>query len=383
MPDFQTRQHQPPLRRPEGLGAQRPQQGGGGLGNQGRLERIGAGQGQQHQEDPGLDAMVQGTVAAANNNAGRQGTIDTVLREYDSITVTIPLTTVSGRTHTLQLSFETPYRINQGPNDTPIGQRGYPSSRLASPNAEGAPAGLQQANTRAKFGKGTPAEIRTAVQAAIDQGNITFPRLRDQQFSAEGIDAAGRAAVERALRTWLTVGNGRLLGVDCSGFVHELISRMTATAANPNPQFMNGAMDTGTGNMRRENALTTIRAGSTLGTGDVILFAQHVEMVRSTEALGLAAAREELGVEIPDGSTAWRLGVVESSPNNDRQGPTSSTWVVVQTPTELRFYKREGNTWSRKTDAVARRPNVLGAVPATDAQNAPQPPQPQGRRRRR
>jgi len=371
VPDFQTRQHQPPPRRPEGLG-QRQQQGGG-LGNQGRLERTGVGQGQQHQEDPGLDALVQGTVAEANNNAGRQATIDTVLREYDSITVTVPLVSAGGRSHSLRLTLETPYRINQGPIDTPIGQRGYPSSRLADSTATGAPAGLANANTQSKFGKGTPAEVQMAIQEAIDQGKMSFPRLRDQQFSEAGLDAAGQAAVQQVIRTWLTVGGGRLLGVDCSGFVHELISRMTSTPENPNPDWMYGPMNTGTSSMRTERSLTTIRAGSTLATGDIILFAQHVEMIRSTTAMTLAQANTTLDTQLPAGSTAWRLGVVESSPASSRQGPTRSDWIAVQTPTELRFYKSIGDSWTRKTDAIARRPNVLGAVPATDAQNAPQP----------
>ncbi len=379
MPDFQTRQHQPPPRQQGGPGRLPPQ---GGLGNQGRMERQGMGQG-QHREDPALDLLAQGAAVEANNHAGRQATIDTVLREYDNIRLTIPLTTVSGRQHRIEVTIETPYRINQGPVDTPVGQRGYPSGRLPDPDHEDAPDGLQTARTRAQYGKATPAQVRMTIQAAIDQGEIAFPRLRDQQFGENGLDAAGQGAVRTALQTWLTVGRGRLLGVDCSGFVHELVSRMTGTQENPNPDWMNGAMDTGTGNMRNERALTTIRAASTLSTGDIILFAQHVEMIRSIRAEDIAEANRLTRVEHPRGSTAYRLGVVESSPNNNRQGPTSSDWLVVQTPTELRFYKNEGTTWSRKTDAIARRPNVLGAVPETDARNAPQPPARGGGQRRR
>lgn len=392
MPDFEVpRPLQRPMQRPPGLqqGGQAPGLGARppGRGNQARVEGTGLGRsapgqgtGTGTQQDAGLDAMVQSTVAMATD-ATRQGVMDRTLREFDTITVTVPVSTKKGLSLTATVTIQTPYRINYTATDYAVGHKSYPSSKLPSADAEGAPAGLADSTSRSKLGKGSPTDIRLVLQAAIDQGKVKVPKLDDKLLGADGaLTAEGNLQVEAAIKGYLTAGSGRLIGVDCSGFVYQIVTRMIATKDDPNPEWMHGVLDTGTGNLKGESALTTIQAASTLRTGDLLLHGRHVEMVRSSTQLSAADAGKLQGVTVPEGAQAYKLEVMESSPEGGRQGPTSSEWVVVQSATALTWYKKGATTWSQKS-VVARRPNVLGQVPATDQENAPKPPQ-KGRKRR-
>lgn len=394
MPDFEVpRPRQRPQQHPQ---QQRPQQrppqvqeGGSapglgqrpaGRGNQARVEgaglRTGPGleQGAGVQQDDGLDAMVQSTVNMATDTT-RQGVMDSTLREFDTITVTVPVTTKKGVELTASITIQAPYRINYTSTDYAVGHSSYPSSKLPSADAKGAPAALQDSTYRAKLGKGTPTDIRVVLQAAIDQGKVKVPKLDDKLLGADGaLSAEGNQQVEAAIKGYLTAGSGRLIGVDCSGFVYQIVTRMIATKENPEPEWMSGLLDTGTGNLKSEDALTTVQAASTLRTGDLLLHGRHVEMIRTSTQLSAADAGKLKGVTVPEGAQVFRLEVMESSPEGGRQGPTSSEWVVVQSATALTWFKKGATTYSQKS-VVARRPDVLGEVPATDKQNAPKPPE--------
>lgn len=392
MPDFevprpqQRPQQRPPHMQPGGPGpalGQRPP----GRGNQARVEGAGLGRPGQGvgadggaRQDPGLDAMVQSTVNMATDTT-RQGVMDSTLREFDTITVTVPVVTRKGVQLTATVTIQTPYRINYTATDYAVGHKSYPSSKLPSADAEGAPAGLADATSRSKLGKGSPTDIRLVLQAAIDQGKVKVPKLDDKLLGPDGaLSAEGNLQVEAAIKGYLTAGSGRLIGVDCSGFVYQIVTRMIATRDDPDPEWMHGVLDTGTGNLKGESALTTIQAASTLRTGDLLLHGRHVEMVRGSTQLSAADAGKLQGVTVPEGAQVFKLEVMESSPEGGRQGPTRSEWVVVQSATALTWYKKGATTWSQKS-VVARRPNVLGEVPATDRDNAPKPPQ-KGRKRR-
>jgi len=317
-----------------------------------------------------MDAMVRSTVDMATDTR-RQGVMDAALQEFDHLVVTVPVKTRGGVELTATVTIQTPYRINYTSVDTAVGTKGYPSRHLPSPDADGAPSDLGGSVDRAKVGKGTPADMQTVIQAAVDQGKVRVPKLDDKLLGADGkLSEEGNAAVEAALKGWLTAGKGRLVGVDCSGFIYQIVTRMIATPGDPSPTWMHGLLDTGTGNLKSESALTTIESASTLRTGDLLLHGRHVEIVRSSTALSEPDVAALQDLRLPKGAHAWQLEVMESSPANNRQGPTSSTWLVVQTATELQWYKQHGEGWRRQI-VTARRPDVLGEAPASDAEQAP------------
>lgn len=377
MPDFQTpipqrRPQQRPPQRPQDLQGRpdrdRPERGRNGHGNQARAEGLGTEQGRGTGGD--MDAMVRETQQLATD-VSRQGTMDATLKEFDSIKLTVPLKTKAGVDLTASVTIETPYRINHTSTDYAVGHKSYPSSRLPSSDAKDAPAGLKAATTNAKLGKGSPSEIQMVLQAAIDQGKITFPVIDDKLLGKDGkLDAKGGASIEARIQTYLQAGKGRLVGVDCSGFIYQIVTRMSATAKNPDPKWMGGILNTGTSTLKSSKELTTIKSASTLRPGDLLLYARHVEMVRDSTQMSEADAKKLSGVTVPKGSQVYELGVMESSPGGDREGPSTSEWVVVQSPKRLIFYKKSGTSYVEKA-VKARRPDALGDVPRSDTENAP------------
>ena len=129
MPDHQIHRPQQDLRNPvqeppqprPGMRQPRP-----GRGNQALLERAGLGRNGPGQ-DPGVDAMLQQTVGLAKDTA-RQQVMDQTLAEFDTITITVPVTTRRGVQLQAEITIQTPYRINYTDTDYAVGHRAAPGA---------------------------------------------------------------------------------------------------------------------------------------------------------------------------------------------------------------------------------------------------------------
>ena len=335
-------------------------------GNQERLQQLGMGRrerGGVHAEQGARgEAGEKGQEGAAGDpTLQRQRIIDQALAEFDGVTIKVPIETKGGKKLEVSVTVESPYRINYTSTDYAVGHKSYPSKRLPR-SKEGSPDGLKGAVTNSKLGKGSAAEIRMVLQEAIRQGLVKLDKLDDKFIDASGkLTEEGDAHVQAALAKYMAAGRGRLIGVDCSGFIYHIVMRMMAAGGDKSKEWLHGLLNTGTSNLKSDKRLTTIATAKALTTGDLLLHARHVEMVRDSTQLSAEDAAK-LGIKLEKGAVVYKLGVVESSPNGGREGPTGSEWVAVQGKSGVTYYKKSGKTWKLKR-VLARRPNVLGSVP--------------------
>ena len=205
-----------------------------------------------------------------------------------------PTATESGPV-TTPLTFASPYYINRASGDS--GQSG-------GAHALGAP-GVNRWFTAlpadVRVGKGTPGELRAAMQQALDQGllNGTWPPTPDS-----------------AREFMKTVG----LGVDCSGFVYQALSAAGAalTAAGlpgMTSPFAHDIANTGSQSIGHDGGTAVTRPGDLL-PGDIIQMAPN-----ASHAVGhiriITDVRSASGfVEYDTAESTTRVG----------SGPQASTW---------------------------------------------------------
>lgn len=248
--------------------------------------------------DTGGQAQEQATAAAAARQRQDETVltaITDVLAEYQSVSVNVDVQATPAKkgeepiTATTQVDLKVPYRINgAGNREYAVGESGYPSGRLP----KGDDADEQEALRQAKQGKATAAQYQTAVQDLSDSGMGAVKAGKGWMKDGE-LTPAGKKGAEDELRRQLqyTDAQGQksqVMGVDCSGFVYEIIRRVQRQNKYEDATFNDngGKNNVGTATMLADKKnFKPVEDSREVRAGDLVLQPGHVEMTMGNQQI--------------------------------------------------------------------------------------------------
>ena len=162
-------------------------------------------------EDQPAAAPQPGAAATAqpNGDAAVSDAIRSALRQYQEMPIDVPVNDprlgAAAAGESQQVHVRVPYFLYSGRR-----RAGAEAAQRRSPAVRGALSGIP---IETRVGKGSPAQVRQAVQSAVNQGLVRQGRGRGWPPTADDI------------RTWMqTYG----LGIDCSGFVYWALWQVQA-----------------------------------------------------------------------------------------------------------------------------------------------------------
>lgn len=245
------------------------------------------------------------TYADGKTKEGLQAGIDATFEAYDEVPVTL---TIEGTTYTVKV--EAKYR-NVGANADWLGAKdvataqGRESYDFADPLRKGEVDGIAHSEEflDAYYGKASPEALGKALEEAV---------LSDSDLEARLQEATQTAEVEAALKEILEDWAQTRLGIDCSGFVWQVINN-SGEYDDFSPEYD----DKGRTAQSHEDRLSLVNAKGLLNNGvdltgmpeewrpmDVCGWSKHVLLIYDTEDTG-------------DG--VWRVTLVDSQAG---AGPT-------------------------------------------------------------
>lgn len=320
--------------------------------------------------DTGSAAPEQAVTAAAARQRQDETVltaITDVLAEYQSVSVNVDVQSTPAKkgeeplTATTQVDLKVPYRINgAGNREYAVGEGSYPGGRLP----KGDDSNEQEALRQAKQGKATAAQYQTAVQDLSDSG--MGPVKAGKGWLKDGeLTPAGRKGAEDELRRQLQYTDkqgekSQVMGVDCSGFVYEIIRRVQRQNNYEDGTFNDkgGKNNVGTATMLGDKKnFKPVEDARDVRAGDLVLQPGHVEMTMGNQEISRDEAvryglptdavkpmepprkKGEKGPAKPPVAPEVRLvHVAESHPGranfdkrtSDRYGPDVDQYLIVR-----------------------------------------------------
>jgi hypothetical protein len=207
----------------------------------------------------------------AVNSSSNQSLVESVYNGFDSMEVSVPVSTTDGWFGTTKVKVKAQYRrIGQNSGETAPDFEAKPANELPAPT---------EAVRVSSRGKASASDLRTALQAAVDEGRVGPFEGPPAWRVGDSLTDDAKEQIVSKLRDYQV----RTIGVDCSGFAYQVVSAIREKNGLAR-EWGDGLHNTNTADMY---ALPEIEP-ALASAGDLIVTSQsgqvgHVRVVRTIQ----------------------------------------------------------------------------------------------------